>query len=410
MQEDQHFFTLTNGLRVLYQYDAGPAAHCAFIINVGSGNEKPDEHGLAHFLEHCFFKGTHKRNANRILSRIDEVGGELNAFTSKEETAIHASFINTYSKRSVELLCDIITNPTFPNREINKEKLVVIDEIHSYLDSPYERIFDEFEEIIFKYSSLAHNILGTPAQVMTFRAEHLQQFKERGYTAKNTVFAYRGNMKIETLKKLLNENLPKKLPERNVQAGEKPRANKPVHKTETFDINQAHYITGTQAYSYHDREYPAALLLNNILGGPGMNSRLNLNITEKYGLAYNIESQYISYAACGLFYIYLGTDPERLPQAVKAVRKELDKLRAGPLSKNKLELAKKQFRGQSILAAESGLSRLMAPAKSILSFGNPDKYADVYRQIDSLTPEDLQSTAEELFHFDVYSSLTYLPE
>lgn len=410
MQEDQQFFTLPNGLRVLHQYDAGPAAHCAFIINVGSGSENPDEHGLAHFLEHCFFKGTKKRNANKILSRIDEVGGELNAFTSKEETAVHASFINTYSKRSVELLCDIITNPTFPNREINKEKLVVIDEIHSYLDSPYERIFDEFEEIIFKGSSLAHNILGTPAQVMKFRAEHLHGFKERGYTANNTVFAYRGNMKRETLKKLLINNLPAKLSAGQTPPPGKPHINLPEQKTMSLDINQAHYITGTQAYSYHDAEYPAGILLNNILGGPGMNSRLNLNITEKYGLAYNIESQYISYANSGLFYIYLGTDPERLHQAIKAVKKELNKLRNKPLSKNKLEMAKKQFRGQSILASESGLSRLMAPAKSILSYGTPEKYTEVYDRIDELTPEDLQNTAAELFNFDSYSSLTYLPE
>ncbi len=410
MHEDQQFFTLSNGLRVVHQYDAGPAAHCAFIINIGSGDEKPDEHGLAHFLEHCFFKGTQKRSAYHILSRIDEVGGELNAFTSKEETAIHASFINTYSKRSIELLCDIITNPTFPNREINKEKLVVIDEIHSYLDSPYERIFDEFEEIIFEGSSLAHNILGTPNGVMSFRAEHLRQFKDRGYTAQNTVFAYRGNMKPETLKKLLLKNLPQKLPERRVNVQDMPKANKAVHINKKFDINQAHYISGVQAYSYHDSRYAAALLLNNILGGPGMNSRLNLNITEKLGLAYNIESQYISYAQSGLFYIYLGTDPERLAQAVKAVHKELEKLKEKPLSSNKLELAKKQFKGQSILAAESGLNRLMAPAKSVLSFGNTEKYADVYRQIEALTPHDLQITAEELFCFDAYSSLTYLPE
>ena len=410
MLEDQRFFELPNGLRVLHQYDVGPVAHCAFVINAGSSHESEEEQGLAHFLEHCFFKGTKKRNAGQILSRIDEVGGELNAFTSKEETAIHASFLNTYNRRAVELLCDIISNPTFPGAEINKEKLVVIDEIHSYLDNPYERIFDEFEEIVFKGSSLAHNILGTPAKVMKFTGKNLQDFKNRAYTAQNTIFAYRGNMSVESLQKQLIAHLPRPLPGNKLDTPPALINNTPVHKKVHLDINQAHYITGQSAYSYHDPRYAASLLLNNILGGPGMNSKLNLNITEKLGLAYNIESQYISYATTGLFYIYLGTDPDRLAQAVTAVQKELDAFIRKSMSSKKLELAKKQFKGQSILASEGGLSRLMSPAKSVLSYGSPTKYIEVYDRIESLTSNDLREVALDLFRFDSFSSLTYLPK
>lgn len=404
-----HQFTLNNGLRVIHQQTSGPASHCGFIVNSGTRDEKGHQFGIAHFIEHCLFKGTQKRKAFHILSRLDAVGGEINAYTSKENTVLHASFLDKHYDRAIELLSDIIINSTFPEREIVKEKLIIIDEIYSYLDSPSEQIFDDFEDIIYANHSLGHNILGTSEQLKKYKKEHLLDFYKEHYVVSNMVFASVGNIAPKKLEKLLNK-YTEQIPNHTHHSDRKEFKDYSVqHVVQEKEAHQAHYLLGNLSFSYKDVRRRPMILLNNILGGPAMNSRLNLNISEKYGFAYNLESNYTTYCDTGYFNIYLGTERKSLERAKGLILKEMKKLCDKKLGTTQLHMAKQQILGQIALGQESGSSQMLALGKSLLSFDKVDTLEEIYEQIESITAEQLIEIANLVFDQEKLSSLTYLP-
>lgn len=402
--------TLSNGIRVIHQPRAGEVAHCGLQINAGTRDERSDEFGLAHFLEHCLFKGTAKRKAFHVLNRLDSVGGELNAYTSKEDTVIHASFLDHHFERALELLADITFSPSFPEKEVAKEKLIVIDEIHSYLDSPGESIFDEFEEAMYAGHELGHNILGTAENLKRFKPDHLRAFHNRLYVPNSIVFSSVGNIKPEKVMRLAEKYIGSVGTSENTLQRTPFTPQAAFHREEQRDVYQAHYMLGSLAYAQTDDRRRALILLNNILGGPAMNSRLNLNISEKYGFAYNLDSSYHAYSDTGLFTVYLGTEKRYLPKARTLIYKELNKLRNQKLGTLQLHQAKQQLIGQIALSQESGASQMIALGKSLLAFDRVDTIEAIYQEIDSLTAEQLLEVANEVFHPDHLSSLTYMPK
>lgn len=400
-------FTLKNGLQVIHQELNGPASHCGFLINVGSRDEQDAEHGMVHFIEHCIFKGSRKRKAYHILSRLDAVGGEINAYTTKEDTMIHASFLNTHFERALELLTDITFFPSFPDKEISKEKLIVIDEIKAYLDSPGEQIFDDFEDLLFQGHPIGHNILGTSEQLKKFKSNHLKAFHSKYYHPQNIVFSVVGNIPLKTVKRLCEKYLSElpllgEIPKRKVF-----KLYAPQNTVKERDVNQAHLLMGNMAYSMNDEERRPMILLNNILGGPAMNSRLNLNISEKYGFAYNLESNYVPYTDTGYFSVYLGTEANYLKKAKSLIFKELNKLKDAKLGQRQLHMAKQQLIGQIALSQENGASQMNALAKSLLTYNRVDTLEHIYKEIESITAEQLLEIANKIFDFDCFSSLSY---
>lgn len=405
--EEPVVFTLKNGIRVIHQPLNRDVAHCGLMIGSGSRDELINEHGLAHFLEHCFFKGTAKRKTHHILSRLDSVGGELNAFTAKEETWIHASYLKEHYERAIELVSDIAFNATFPAHEIEKEKEVIVDEINSYKDSPADMIFEEFDEIIFGQHPMGRSILGTEQSLASFKSSHLSAFRKRTFTPQNMIFSSAGNIGVEKLKALLEkyvgeQKLAKDNPRQKIKFKYKPE-----HRTVVRDIHQVHYIMGTQAYDFDNKKRPALYLINNLLGGPAMNSRLNMNIREKHGIAYSIDSNYAPFSDTGVFSIYLGTEKENLNKSIDLIWKELRKLSDAPLSSRQLHDTKKQMIGQIALAQDSGSALMFNNAKSLMMFNHIEPMSDVYRKIEALTAKELMDVAAEIFDTKKMSSIVY---
>ncbi len=409
MSAEFETFTLSNGLRIIYQITAGPAAHCGFFVHAGSRDERENENGLAHYLEHCMFKGTQNRKAFHILNRLDAVGGEINAYTTKEETVIHASCLHEHLERALELLTDITFHSTFPEKEIAKEKLIIIDEIHAYLDSPSEQIFDDFETLLFQNHAIGRNILGTADDLKQFKQQHLIEFQQRYYHPENMVLSIVGQLPLDKVKKLVEKHLSS-IPWTSFSEQREPFQNYvPQQLHVEKDTYQAHLLMGNTAYSYHNDQRRAMILLNNILGGPAMNSRLNLNISERYGFAYNLESTYVPYSDTGYFNVYLGTEANYLDKSISLIFKELKKLRETPLGTRQLHMAKKQLIGQIALGQESGASQMMALGKSLLAFDQVDTLEVIYQDIEKITAKQLQDMANEVFNEDQFSTLTFLP-
>ncbi len=400
-------FALANGLRVVHRCIDRPVAHCGLFVGVGSRHEAETEQGLAHYLEHCLFKGTKSRKAYHVLSRMEDVGGELNAYTTKEETVIHCSFLDQFYPRAVELMADIVRNANFPAKEIEKEKEVVIDEINSYRDSPGESIFDDFEDLLFTGHALGRNILGTIESVKALKREHLLAFVQNHYAVDRMVFASVGRISSLKLKRILEQHLlelPAKAAPNEASKTWTYRAQEKRVKRTGY---QSHLILGNRAYPAGGRSSRRLLLLNNLLGGPGMNSRLNLNIREKYGFTYHLESFYQPYRDTGLFGIYLGTDPGSVERSLHLTQKELRKLQDKELGTLQLSKAKRQLLGQIALAQENNLALMLALGKSYLHFDRIDTFADIRRQIESLTAEELRNTAQEIFTPEEMSLLIY---
>ncbi len=401
---------LKNNIRIVHHETNGSVAHCGVVINAGSRDELPDENGLAHFIEHIIFKGTKNRKAYHILSRLENVGGDLNAYTAKEETFIYASFINQHYERSLELFSDILFNSTFPEKEIQKEKDVVLDEINSYKDSPSELIFDEFEEVLFKGHPIGGSILGSPEAVKGFNKEVIVRFIQRNYLTDSFVIASVGNIRLEKLVALAERyfgNIPSVSSE-----GQRKifQTYLPENKTELKSNFQVHCVLGNLAYSLKDEKRTAMALLNNILGGPGMNSRLNLSIRERYGYCYNIESHFQPYSDTGYFNIYLGTDNGYLEKSIQLIYKELKSLREKPLGTLQLHRAKQQIIGQLAISLESRLNEMISIGKSHLFFDEVDTFDAIQKKIDRITASGLREVANEIFRPEQFSMLTYLPK
>lgn len=402
--------TLNNGIRIIHHHVNSPVAHCGIMINAGSRDESESEQGMAHFIEHALFKGTNKRKPYHILSRLEDVGGELNAYTTKEETWFYASFMKQYYERSIELLSDIIFNSTLPKKELEKEKDVIIDEIYSYLDSPAESIFDDYEELIFKGHPIGRNILGTKKSVKSILPKHAKSFMEKYYNTSDIILSSVGNINFKKLVQFATKHLGS-IPE-NKRTHQRLKLNnyKPTNLTIKKDSLQAHCIVGNRAYAATEEKARSLILLSNLLGGPGMNSRLNLGIREKFGFTYTIESNYTTYNDTGAWNIYFGTEYLTVEKTIHLIHKELKKLRTTPLGSSQLLKAKKQLIGQLAIAQENKCNLMQNIAKSQMTFGVIEPLEETNKKIMALTSKDLLEVANEIFDPNQLSYLIYEPK
>ena len=400
-------YTLDNGLRIIHLPSDSKVVYCGYQINAGTRDEEPGEEGLAHFCEHVTFKGTERRKAWHILNCLESVGGDLNAYTNKEGTVYYAAILKEHIARAVDLLSDIVFHSTYPQQEIDKEVEVICDEIESYNDSPAELIYDEFENILFKGNSLGHNILGTAEQERQFTTEDALRFTRKLYRPDNAVFFAYGDIDFKKLVTLLkrsvgSEELRVKNEEFNSREEERMKgeeSNSPKGQTIVMEkhTHQAHVMIGTQAYDVHDDRRMPLYLLNNILGGPGMNAKLNLALREHNGLVYTVESTMVAYGDTGTWSIYFGCDEHDVKRCLRLVRKELDKFMEKPLSDAQLRAAKKQIKGQIGVACDNRENFALDFGKSFLHYGWEKNVDRLYEQVDAITAQQIQSVAQELF-------------
>ena len=400
-------FQLSNGIRVVYLHAPAQVAHLGVTVLAGSRFEKQGEDGLAHFLEHSIFKGTNKRKAFHILSRLDSVGGELNAYTAKEEICVYASFTKEHIARASELLADIILNSNFPVKEINKEKEIILDEINSYLDSPSDKIFDDFEAYLFEGHTLGNNILGTKERVQNFNRDHLMDYVKRFFTSDNMVISFVGDLSKGKLEKILEEDFKSCPIGNHVPLIEKFEPRKTFRIRSKEANYQVHAIVGGLAPSYKEEARRGMTLLTNILGGPALNSRLTLSIREKYGYSYNVEANYTPYVDTGFWSVYLGTDPKYIDKSLSLIRKELKLLRTKKLGVLQLNRAKEQLKGHLALGMDSNSGLMLGLGKSLLLFNQIDTIQEIYQGIDKLTESELMEIANTYFSDDNYSELIF---
>lgn len=402
-------FTLPNGLRIIHASCPTNVAYCGYAVDAGTRDERPEEQGMAHFVEHLIFKGTHKRKAWHILNRMENVGGDLNAYTNKEETMIYSAFLKEHFPRAVELLTDIVFNSIFPQAEIEKEVEVIIDEIQSYEDSPAELIFDDFEELIFPGHPLGRNILGRPELLRNFRSEDAQAFTRRHYRPSNMVFFVLGDLDfrkvVRTVEKAVADIC---LPDPTDYRRQAPFAYRPQQLTLKKDTHQSHVMIGARGYDAYDERRTALYLLNNLLGGPGMNSRLNVSLREKRGLVYSVEANLTSYTDTGTFCIYFGCDPEDADECIELVHKELKRLRDVRLTATQLAAAKKQIIGQIGVAGDNFENLALNMGKCFLHYRKYEEKEEVFRRIEALTAAQLQEVANDRFGEDFLSTLVYV--
>ena len=416
-------YTLDNGLRIIHLPSDSKVVYCGYQINAGTRNEEPGEEGLAHFCEHVTFKGTERRKAWHILNSLESVGGDLNAYTNKEGTVYYSAILKEHIARAVDLLTDIVFHSVYPQAEIDKEVEVICDEIESYNDSPAELIYDEFENIIFKGSPLGHNILGTAEQVRSFKTEDALRFTRKLYRPDNAIFFAYGDIDFKKLVRLLKKSFLSE--ERRVKS---EKFNSPEAQTQfniqhsTFNTqhsfagqtivmqkntHQAHVMIGTRAYDVNDSRRMPLYLLNNMLGGPGMNAKLNLALREHNGLVYTVESTMAAYGDTGIWSIYFGCDEHDVKRCLRLVRKELDKFMLKPLSEAQLKAAKKQIKGQVGVACDNRENFALDFGKSFLHYGWEKNVDRLYEQVDEITAEQIQAVAKELFDKDRLTTLIF---
>ncbi len=435
-------YTLDNGLRIIHLPSDSKVVYCGYQINAGTRNEEPGEEGLAHFCEHVTFKGTERRKAWHILNCLESVGGDLNAYTNKEGTVYYSAILKEHIARAVDLLSDIVFHSVYPQAEIDKEVEVICDEIESYNDSPAELIYDEFENILFKGSPLGHNILGTAEQVRAFKTEDALRFTRKLYRPDNAIFFAYGDIDFKKLVKLIRKALAdddsgklaeEKLPqisqitqisgdensittEKSVSSvksvgpknypsvGEEIAGQTIVMQKNT---HQAHVMIGTRAYDVNDDRRMPLYLLNNMLGGPGMNAKLNLALREHNGLVYTVESTMVAYGDTGTWSIYFGCDEHDVKRCLRLVRKELDKFMQKPLSDVQLKAAKKQIKGQIGVACDNRENFALDFGKSFLHYGWEKNVDRLYEQVDAITAAQIQAVAQELFDKDRLTTLIF---
>ena len=446
-------YTLDNGLRIIHLPSDSKVVYCGYQINAGTRNEEPGEEGLAHFCEHVTFKGTERRKAWHILNCLESVGGDLNAYTNKEGTVYYSAILKEHIARAVDLLTDIVFHSVYPQAEIDKEVEVICDEIESYNDSPAELIYDEFENIIFKGSPLGHNILGTAEQVRSFKTEDALRFTRKLYRPDNAIFFAYGDIDFKKLVKLIRKALAdddsgkvaenaansvgklaeEKLPQisqitqisgdensitteksvssvKSVGPEKYPSVGKEIAgQTIVMQKNthQAHVMIGTRAYDVSDSRRMPLYLLNNMLGGPGMNAKLNLALREHNGLVYTVESTMAAYGDTGIWSIYFGCDEHDVKRCLRLVRKELDKFMQKPLSEAQLKAAKKQIKGQVGVACDNRENFALDFGKSFLHYGWEKNVDRLYEQVDEITSEQIQAVAKELFDKDRLTTLIF---
>lgn len=402
-------FELQNGIRVVHkQVKSTKVAHLGLFINAGSRDEQDSEKGLAHFIEHTIFKGTKKRKSFHILNRLDSVGGELEAYTTKEETVFHASFLKEHLNRAAELIADITFNSVFPKKEIIKEKDVIIDEIASYLDSPYDQIYDDFEELVFGKHPLGSNILGTEKHLKSFTQQSIHNFMNRLYATEEMVISSVGAFSEKRLKETLEKHFNAPIQRKRNHQRETFETYRKVEQSIQKDHYQSHYICGNMAYSTVEDKKNGMILLNNLIGGPAMNSILNMEVRERLGYTYNIESNYSIYSDCGLFSIYLGTDQQYLDKTIAVVNKALKKLRENELSVRKLSQAKKQIIGQMALGRENNQALMLSYGKSLMVHNRISTLEEIIAKVESITAQEVLTIANEILNTNNFSHLAYI--
>ncbi|RZM24074.1 MAG: insulinase family protein [Pedobacter sp.] len=401
--------TLPNGIRLLHVPSASAISHACILINSGSRDEQAEESGLAHFIEHLIFKRTEKRSTNQILNRLESVGADLNAYTTKEYTCIHASFLNPYLDRTLELFNDIVFHSTFPEEELDKEKGVILDEISSYLDQPEEAIYDDFEDLVFATHPLGRNILGTKESVTAFTSADIRKFMAANYHTDKMVIAVIGNYSFNKLIKTGSKHYSD-IPANLYQPSRKAPGDVPVVKEViSKPISQAHVMLGAKAYSLYHPYKTGLLLLNNLLGGTGMSSILNLQLREKYGIAYTIESGYSPLSDTGIFTLYFGTDQEKVDRAMSLIFKEFKKLNDHPLTEVQLQKAKNKFIGQIALGEENRIGLIISMAKSLIDYDNIDDLQTVFKKIQSVSTAEMSEISNTLLTPENLSALTFYP-
>lgn len=394
MDESYTLHTLSNGLRVAYSQRNGNVAYCGVAVNAGSRDEQPKHHGLAHFVEHTIFKGTRRRKAWHILNRMELVGGELNAYTTKEETLVYSVFPAGNMERAVELIADLVLNSMFPAKELEKEREVVLEEINSYRDTPSEAIYDDFEDLIFKGGELGHNILGTKECLSRIGSAECMDYLKNLYVPSNMVLFAVGSIPDDKMFRLAERYFS---PMHHSEV-RRPRVPSPL--LPPFDVcvnadsHQAHTLTGAVTFGMHDSRKYALLLLNNMLGGPGMNSILNVAIRERRGYAYTVESSVTLFSDCGLMEIYFGSDERHVKRCLKLIDDEICRIASGGMRPAAIEAAKKQFVGQLLVGSENLESNALSLGKGVLNFGKVDSINDIAERIRAVSATELSEAAQ----------------
>ena len=398
--------TLSNGLRLIHKPDTMAVTYCGMVINAGSRDETETEQGMAHFVEHLLFKGTAKRRSGHIINRLENVGGELNAYTSKEETVVYAAVLNEHLDKAMDLIGDIVFHSTFPQKEIDKEKIIVIDEIQSYNDSPSELIYDDFEEILFDYP-IGHNILGKAELLEQYQSTDTKSFVDRFYLPGEMVFFVLGNIKEAKLLRWAEKFLVNGSNRESNHNRVSPGMYKPESRSYKKDTFQVHYMLGNRCYDMRHADRIGMYLLNNILGGPGMNSLLNLSLREKNGLVYNVDSVYQPMTDTGMWTVYFGCDADNFKKCERLVKQELRKLREEKISESQLKKYKLQLLGQMAISMEQKENHAIGLGKSLLRYGKVDKMEIIRERIMSVNSEKLQEIARQVFDESQLSTLKY---
>ena len=428
-------YTLSNGLRVIHLPSTSPVVYCGYEIAAGTRDEEPGEEGLAHFVEHVTFKGTARRRSMQILNTLERVGGDLNAFTQKEDTVYYAAILKEHLPKAVDVLTDIVFHSTYPQTEIDKEVEVICDEIESYNDSPAELIYDDFENILFEGHPLGHNILGNAERVRKFTTEDALCFARKYYRPENSIFFAYGDVEFEKLVRLLEKEERGERKEerekntgRRAELGNERKEESEERKEESEErkeervmlsdsasnfiirekgTHQAHVMLGTRGYDIHHPLRIPLYLMNNLLGGPGMNARLNISLRERNGLVYTVESTMVSYGDTGLWGVYFGCDPHDVKRCLRLVRRELDKIIEKPLTDSQLKAAKRQLKGQIGIACDNREQFALDFGKSFLHYGWEKDITSLYSQIEEVTAEQIQQVARDLMSEDRITTLIY---
>jgi predicted Zn-dependent peptidase len=411
IMRDCTIFTLTNGLRVVHQRVTTSAiVHCGLVLDIGSRDETILNQGIAHFWEHMAFKGTRKRKTLDIINSLDSVGGELNAYTDKEKIAFYASVRKEYFERAVDLLSDITFHSVFPEKELEKERGVILEEMAMYLDSPDESLQDEFESVVYKNHPMGMNILGRAETINAFQKKDFVSFFKGHINAKKVVFSCVGDIALDEVERLAKKYLENFKTHQLNGRRKKFSSYKPAYQVLERTVKQAKCAIGGEAYPVHNGNRVPLYLLVNILGGPGMNSRLNLSLREKYGLVYSVDAHYIPYSDTGMFAVFFGTEPKQLDKCIKLVKKELLKFCDKPLSRPQLAAAKEQIKGQLAMSEENNLSLMLMMGRSVLLYNRVPRLEEIFHTIDNTNAQKLQDVAQDIFDEKKLSLLTMVPE
>ena len=409
--DEYQLYTLPNGIRVAHrQINTSQVAHVGIMLDIGSRDEKPHQQGLAHFWEHMAFKGTQHRNSFHILNRLETIGGELNAYTTKEKICFHASLLREHYEKAVDILADITFHSVFPEKQLEKERSVIMEEIAMYYDSPEDALQDDFDGLVFAGHQLGANILGTPESLRSFGRDDLHQFIHENLDTEQIIFSSVGNIPFKKVIRLAQKYLGDVPAKRSDRIRLSPNGYHPQQQQVARPIVQAHAALGRRAYALNDEHRLPFYMLVNLLGGPGMNSRLNLSVREKHGLVYSVDASYTPYLDTGFVGIYFGTEQRQVAKAVSLILKELRILREKSLTTNQLHVTKQQLMGQLAMAEEGNLSYMLMMGKSLLDLNRVEPLDELFTQIRAVTAVQLQDMANEIFVEDEFCQLLFLPE